>query len=247
MNEPNRLGAGISAGRIALGGGIEAYHARPDRPGATPGIVVFMEAFGLNAFIEGTCDRLASQGYTALAPDVFHGERFEYSDRERAMAKVNALVDEAAMADTQRAIEWLEARGDVRGDRLAAIGFCMGGRLAFLANIVHGAKLRATVSFYGGGIAPVEPKGRRKPLLERVSDVAAPALLIYGAQDTSITGEEHGRLAKALTDANKRYTLAVIPNAPHAFATVDRDSYRADAAATAWRMTLEFLGAELLR
>jgi carboxymethylenebutenolidase len=245
MSASNEPGGGISTGRVDIARGFEAYHARPDRAGATPGVVVFMEAFGLNGFVEGACDRLARQGYTALAPDFFHGERFDYGDRERAMAKVNALVDETVMEEMGRAMEWLRARGDVRGDRLAAIGFCMGGRLAFLANIVHGARLRATVSFYGGGIAPVEPKGRRKPLLERVPDVAAPALLIYGAKDTSITGEEHGRLAKALTEANKRYTLAVIPDAPHAFATVDRDSYRAGAAENAWRMTVEFLAAEL--
>lgn len=242
-NQPPTATAG--RGRVSLDDGLAAYHARPGRAGTAPGILVFMEAFGLNAFVEGACDRIARQGYHALAPDLFRGERFDYGDRERAMAKVNALVDEEVMKDVARAIDWLRARDDVRADRLAAIGFCMGGRLAFLANIVHGAKLRATVSFYGGAIAPVEPKGRRKPLLDRVPEVSAPALLVYGAKDASIAAEEHARLAKALTEANKRYTLAVFPDAPHAFATVDRDSYRPGPAEVAWRMTFEFLDAGL--
>jgi carboxymethylenebutenolidase len=244
MNRSNETGR-VRSGRVTLAQGLEAYYARADRAGDTPAIVVFMEAFGLNAYIEGVCDRLARQGYAALAPDFFHGERFDYADRDRAMAKVNALNDDAVMEEMARAIEWLQKKEGVRSNRLASIGFCMGGRLSFLANVVHGPKLRATVSFYGGGIAPVEPKGRRKPLLDRVPEVGAPALLIYGAKDASITGEEHGRLAKALTDANKRYTLAVIPDAPHAFATVDRESYRAQAAESAWRMTFDFLAAEV--
>jgi carboxymethylenebutenolidase len=116
----------------------------------------------------------------------------------------------------------------------------MGGRLAFLANAVHGARLAASVSFYGGGIAPAVPRGKRKPLLDRIDDLSAPQLLIYGGRDASIASDEHARIAKALSDANKRYTLAVLPDAPHAFATFDRDSYHPAAAEAAWRIAFAF-------
>lgn len=228
---------------VKLGPDLSGYFA-PGRPNA-PGIVVIQEAFGVNAFVKATCDRFADAGYHAIAPDYFHGRTFDYADRENAIAAVNDLDDDLAMRETGLALDALVEHG-ARRDRLAVIGFCMGGRLAFLANATLKERVAATISFYGGGIAPPEPKGKRKPLLDRVREITAPALLIYGAQDASIGAEEHARLARALTEANKRYTLAVFPDAPHAFATFDRESYRAPAAADAWRMTDDFLDALLL-
>jgi carboxymethylenebutenolidase len=203
---------------------------------------VIQEAFGVNAFVKATCDRFADRGWFAIAPDYYHGRTFDYADRENAIAAVNDVVDEVAMRETALALTALVDQG-ARG--LGVVGFCMGGRLAFLANATAGDRLGATVSFYGGGIAPPEPKGKRKPLLDRVGELRAPALLLYGAKDASIGAEEHARLARALTDANKRYTMAVFPDAPHAFATFDRDSYREAAATSAWRLADEFLAAEL--
>ena len=228
---------------VSLGPDLSGYLAA-GRPNA-PGIVVIQEAFGVNAFVKATCDRFADAGYHAIAPDYFHGRTFDYADRENAIAAVNAIDDDLAMRETGLALDALVAHG-ARPDRLAVIGFCMGGRLAFLANATLKGRLAATISFYGGGIAPPEPKGKRKPLLDRVPEVTAPALLIYGAKDASIGPEEHARLARALTEANKRYTLAVFPDAPHAFATFDRESYRAQAAADAWRTSDDFLDAILL-
>ena len=223
---------------VTLKPGVSAYLAA-GRPGS-PGIVVIQEAFGVNAFVKATCDRFATRGLYAIAPDYYHGRTFDYADRENAIAAVNDVVDEVAMQETAAALDALAADG-VR--HFAVVGFCMGGRLAFLANATLGRRLAATVSFYGGGIAPPEPKGKRKPLLDRVSDVSAPALLLYGAKDASIGAEEHARLARALTEANKRYTMAVFPDAPHAFATFDRDSFREAAAAAAWRTADDFLDA----
>jgi carboxymethylenebutenolidase len=224
---------------VDIAPGLTGYLARPST-GPAPGIIVIMEAYGLNAFVKATCEQLAKQGYAALAPDIFHGETFDYSNSQQAMAKVNALDDDTVMDEFGATIEALHGNG-ARAGKVAILGFCMGGRLAFLANAVHGAKLAASVAFYGGGIAPAEPKGPRKPLLDRVPDLVAPQLLVYGAKDTAISGEEHGRLARALTEANKRYTLAVLPDAPHAFATFDRPNYREAAATEAYRMTYAFI------
>jgi carboxymethylenebutenolidase len=219
--------------------GMKGYLARP-ATGPAPGVIVVMEAFGLNRFVEGVCEQLARQGYAALAPDIFHGETFAYNDLERAIAKINTLDDNVVMTEFGKSMDVLQARG-ARPGKVAIVGFCMGGRLAFLANAVHGDRLAASVSFYGGGIAPEQPKGRRKPLLDRVPELKAPQLLIYGSKDGSIAADEHARLASALTAANKRYTIAVYPDAPHAFATVDRESYRAAAANAAWRTAYAFI------
>jgi carboxymethylenebutenolidase len=233
-----------SAGEtIALTPSLQAYFV-PAPGGYAPGIVVIQEAFGVNAFVRGTCDRLAAAGYAVIAPDYYHGRTYDYADRERAIAAAHGIDDIEAMQETRLALDALCSQAGAREDRLAVIGFCMGGRLAFLANATHGRRLAATVSFYGGGIAPAQP-GKRKSLLDRAADLAAPALMIYGAGDAAITADEHARLAHALTEANKRYVLAVFPDAPHAFATFDRDSYRPRAAADAWRLVDAFLAAEL--
>ena len=231
--------ANRDAGRtVTLTDRASAYQS--GAPRGAPGIVVIQEAFGVNAFVRATCDRFASRGYCAIAPDYYHGRTFDYADRENAIAAVNDVDDEVAVRETSAAVDALIADG-VHRDAIGVVGFCMGGRLAFLANATLGARLAATVSFYGGGIAPVEPKGRRKPLLDRVPMLVAPALLIYGTKDASIASEEHARLTRALGDANKRYTMAVFADAPHAFATFDRESFRKEAADDAWRTTDAFL------
>ncbi|HET7261832.1 MAG TPA: dienelactone hydrolase family protein [Casimicrobiaceae bacterium] len=222
----------------ALSNGAEAWLARP--PGAPgTGVVVLMEVFGLTPWLRSVCERFARAGYLALAPDLYHGDRFDYADRDAARARARLLDDDAAMTDVGASIDALASEG-ARDDGIAVIGFCMGGRLAFLANATLGHRLAASLSFYGGGIAPSTP-GARRPLVDRVPDIVAPQLLIYGAKDASIAADEHGRIAQALTAANRRYTLAVIPDAGHGFAAEDRDTYAADPAAAAWRIAFAFL------
>ena len=224
---------------LSVGAGVSGFLAKPSGvPGI--GVIVLMEAYGLNAFVKSVCERFARAGYMALAPDVYHGDTYQYADRDRAIARLNEVDDDVAMREVGAGLDVLVAQG-ARDGRLAVIGFCMGGRLAFLANAVHGERLAASVSFYGGGIAPAVARGKRKPLIDRVAEVSAPQLLIYGARDASIASDEHARLAQALSDANKRYTLAVLPDAPHAFATFDRESYHAPAAEAAWRIAFAFL------
>lgn len=222
---------------VAVAPGVGGFLTRP-RGRTADGVVVVMEAFGLNAFVRETCQRLARAGYVACAPDLYHGETFAYAERDRAVAKLATLDDATVMSEIAGALDVLEDEGARRN---AIVGFCMGGRVAFLANATHGDRLRAAVSFYGGAIAPAQPKGPRKPLLHRVPDLRAPQLLIYGAQDTSIAPDEHARLAQALSEHNKRYAIAVYPDAPHAFATFDRESYRERQAEAAFRAMFAFL------
>jgi carboxymethylenebutenolidase len=231
-----------SGAMLSLAPSLPAYFA----PAAAPrgGVVVIQEAFGVNAFVKATCERFAARGIAAIAPDYYHGETFAYADRDRAIARLNEIDDDEAMRETGLALDHLARAG---APRLAVLGFCMGGRLAFLANATHGARLAAAVSFYGGGIAPAQPKGKRRPLVDRARDLAAPMLLIYGADDASIAADEHARIAQALTGANRRYVLAVFPDAPHAFATFDRESYRAEAAQDAWRLADAYLDQEFAR
>ncbi|MHB1528983.1 MAG: dienelactone hydrolase family protein [Acidiferrobacteraceae bacterium] len=230
------------SGGLDLGDGVRGFWAAPEGTGVLPAVIVFMEAFGLDQSVEDLCQRLADLGYFALAPDLYHGERFTREQTEQAIARLRRLRDDEAMVDTTRALAALKAHPRVDESRLAVFGVCMGGRLAFLANSIHAAQLQGAVCCYGGGIAPVEDRLGRIPLLDRIGAMRAPLLLLYGAEDTSIAPDEHARIVSALSAARHRYTLSVFPGVGHGFLNAYRPGYRADVAEAAWRSASVFLG-----
>jgi carboxymethylenebutenolidase len=222
---------------VDTGGGKRAYYVVPDGEGPFPGVLVFQEAFGVNDYIQGEARRLAAHGYAAIAPDLYDGKTVAYDDQEGAFARIKALTDDGMLDYTRSAMRFLDAQPDVRREKKGAVGFCMGGRLAFLTAVSEPAQIAAASSFYGGGIA-AEQKRFFDPLLDRVPDLGGALLLIYGADDESITPREHARLAEALSTHKKRYCISVFPGAPHGFASRHRTAvYRPDAAEEAWAET----------
>ncbi len=236
----------MSNTNVTLNDALAGYVVRPAGRGPFPGIVVLMEAFGITGHIQGVCERLAHAGYVALAPDIYHGEIFDYGNMEPVLAKIKSVDDITVMHEIEVSLDWLASQPEVAGDRLGIIGFCMGGRLAYLANCRHAARIKAAVAFYGGGIAPdgVDRFGRTPPVGETAA-MQHPIFIGYGAEDTSIPAPEHGRVAQALSAHKKRYTLAVYPEAGHGFLCEERASYAAAAAAGAWQETLGFLDSNL--
>jgi carboxymethylenebutenolidase len=143
---------------------------------------------------------------------------------------MKALTPERTAADLRAAYDWLQAEPGVAGERTAAIGYCMGGRAAFLANAE--LPLRASVSYYGGGIADT--------LLGRVADLHAPQLMFWGGKDTHIPPEKHRAIDDALRGAGKPYTTVEFGEGDHAFFCDARASYNPDVAAESWALTLAF-------
>jgi carboxymethylenebutenolidase len=226
---------------VQLDKGLSGYYVKPNGNGPFPAVIVIMEAFGLNDYIKSVCDRLTQAGYAALAPDFYHGALFAYTDRNGAIAKLKTIKDDVAMAEVGKGIEFLSQQPELKKDGVGVMGFCMGGRLTFLANAAHASQVKAAIAFYGSGIATMpDPLGRTN-LLDQVSKMNAPIMLIYGAEDKSISAEEHQKIALALSQAKKRYSLNVFPKAGHGFFSDRRDSYNADASTEAWAMTLSFL------
>ncbi len=221
---------------VPLGGDLRGYVALPAGNGPFPGVVLIQEAFGINEYIQSEVRRLAEHGYAAISPDIFRGETFSYDDVSKVMPKLQTLTDDGMLADLRACLAFLDAQSAVAHDRYGAVGFCMGGRLAYLSAATF-EKIAAASAFYGGGIAPDQPR-LWKPVVDRVPDVHGELLMIYGADDEGITPSEHGRLAEALSKAKKRYTISVYPGAPHGFASKDRPSYRPVQAEAAWAETL---------
>lgn len=231
---------------IQIAKDLPGYYVTPTGTGKFPAVIVLMEAFGLNPWCKSICDRLAQAGFAAIAPDFYRGATYAYTDVQGAIAKLKSLNDDGIMGDVGKSLEFLAGKPEINANGIGVIGFCMGGRYTFLANAVYPTKIKAAVSFYGGGIdgAAGNPLGQ-KSLLDRVANIQSPIMLMYGSEDQLIAAEEHGRIAAALSKAKKRYILNLFPNAGHGFMSDRRENFSADAAAEAWMMTTGFLSINL--
>lgn len=233
----NELFTNVTGEYVSLGKDIRGYYAAPASGGPYPGVVLFPEAFGLNSYIESEVRRLAADGFVAICPDIFHGKSWSYDDRAGMVANMKQMKDADLMADTKSAIAYLDGLKNVVHKKYGCIGFCMGGRIAYMSAIEFNDKFAAAVSLYGGGIAP-EEGDFRTPLVHRTPDITASVLMIYGAEDHGITPVEHGKVAAALSEAKKKYELHVHPGAEHGFASRDRSSYHPEAAQASWASAL---------
>jgi carboxymethylenebutenolidase len=227
--------------KIEIAQGLPGYYVTPAGTGKFPAVIVLMEAFGLNQWCQGICDRLAQSGFIAIAPDFYRGTTYEYTDVPGAIGKLKSLNDDAIMGDVGKSIEFLAGKSEASVTGIGVIGFCMGGRYAFLANTTYPTKIKAAISFYGGGIdAPAGNPLGQKSLLSQVDAMQSPIMLMYGSDDQLIAADEHGRVAAALSKAKKRYILNLFPKAGHGFMSDRRENYAPEAAAEAWIMTTGF-------
>jgi carboxymethylenebutenolidase len=218
-------------------GPMRAFVATPDRP-PRGGIVVVQEAFGLNAHIEDVARRLATAGYLAVAPELYHRSEapgpFSYDDFAAVIPAMGALSDELMLADVDTALAHLITNG-ITPERTGIVGFCMGGRVSFL--VAARRTLGAAVGFYGGGI--VNARFPQFPaLVGEVATLATPWLGLFGDQDGSIPIDDVEQLRAALVDAPVEAQVVRYAEAEHGFFCDLRPSYAADAAADAWVRTL---------
>jgi carboxymethylenebutenolidase len=227
---------------LSVGDGttMQAFVARPPGPSRRPALLLCQEAFGVNDHIKDVARRCARAGWTTIAPELFHrsapaGFAGSYSDFEGVRSHVQALTSEGLEADVHAAHAWLQQDTCTDATRVAALGFCMGGRVAYLGNAT--LPLRGAVSFYGGGIAPA--------LLDRARHLSGPHLFFWGGADTHIPPEQHRAVIDALRRAGKPYVNVEISDAGHGFFCDQRPSYHATAARRAWALTLDFLSAAL--
>lgn len=234
MSTPNHLIL-----TVADGTQMHAYTAFPAHTDLAPGIILFQEAFGVNQHIRNVADRLAAAGYAVIAPELFHrtaapGLEISYNDFPSAMPHFQGITVEGLTQDAQAAYDWLQSQGQVQNDKTGAIGFCLGGRVAFVANAA--LPLQAAVSYYGGGL---------HTLTDLAGQLHAPHVFFWGGLDQHISLEQRETIVNAVDAAGKPYVNTVISYADHGFNCDERPSYNPEAAAEAWALTLAFFEAKL--
>jgi carboxymethylenebutenolidase len=220
----------------ATGEAMGAYLALPPS-GHGPGLLLLQEIFGVNAHIRAVADQYALAGFTVLAPDLFwrDARRIELdyvgADRERAMVLMRTINREQAVTDMQASLAVLRTL-PACGDRVGAIGYCMGGRLAFTAAALCGVD--AAVAYYGGGIANH---------LDLASQINCPVQFHHAEIDASISPEavQAVQAAMAQSPAADAAEFHLYPSAQHGFNCWARAAYHPASAALAHGRSLTFL------
>jgi carboxymethylenebutenolidase len=220
--------------KVSDGTTMQAYVTMPEGNAKLPGIILGQEAFGVNGHIREVSDRLAKEGYVVIAPELFHrtapaGFEGGYTDFAALAPHFQGITLDGMTADLKACYDWLQQQSNVNPAKIGSIGFCMGGRVAFIANAV--LPLSASVSYYGG---------RTAEIADMAKDLHGPQLFFWGGLDKHITQEQIDTIINAVKKANKPYTNVVISYADHAFNCDARPSYNKQAAAEAWAMTLAF-------
>ena len=221
----------------AAGGGKYGGYLSLPPLGKGPGLVLFQEIFGVNRHIRAVADQYALDGFVVLAPDLFWREAprvelgYEGADRERGIALMKGADPKQLAEDVKTTVAALRARPEVTG-KVGAVGYCMGGRLAYAAAVI--ANVDAASCFYGGGI---------QDQLDRVASIRCPIQFHYGAKDTGIPMEAVEKVKAAF--AGKKAEFWIYPDAGHGFNCWDRAAYHAPSAALSHGRALEFFAPTL--
>jgi carboxymethylenebutenolidase len=202
--------------------------------GSGRGVLVIQEWWGLVPQIRRGCDRLASEGFVTLAPDLFRGEMATHQEMDKANELMSSLPPDRAARDMAGAIDALLAHDSVQGDSVGVVGFCMGGLLSMAIAAQEGERVGAAVAFYGAPLGDGAPDW---------SNLTAPVLCHAAENDDFFPVAAIEQLAESLRSRGKDVTVHVYPGTGHAFANDENSigTYDPDAAALAWERTLAFL------
>jgi carboxymethylenebutenolidase len=207
-------------------------------PLAMPAVVVLQEIFGVNAHIRSVTERIAREGYIAIAPALYHRQApgFEsgYTQDDITIGrqyKAQCQADEL-LGDIQATVDYLKALPGSNG-HVGCIGFCFGGHVAYLAATLP--DIRATASFYGAGIPNIPLGEGFPPTLSRTADIQGTLHAFFGDKDPSIPPQAVAQIEAVLQNANIDYQIFCYPGAEHGFFCDQRQNYNATAAADAWK------------
>ena len=231
------------------GSSFAGYLARPAGGESLPAVIVYMEIFGVNSHIRDVTERVAREGYVAIAPDYFHrtGPGVELGYDEAGMAAgmklLGQLKADEMIADAKATLAYLRGRPDVRGDRIGALGFCIGGHMTYLTACT--TDIQVAAPFYGGGIAAPQGPGGGPSTVSRTPGIQGVILCLFGGRDALIPQSQVDTIRKAITDAGVRGEVVVYDDADHGFHCDQRASFNEAASKDAWKRVTKLFAAEL--
>jgi carboxymethylenebutenolidase len=235
---------------VSEGGTMGGYLARPQTGDASlPGVLVFMEIFGINSHIRGVTERIAEAGYVALAPDYFHrtgpGIQLGYDDEGMAegMKHLGQLKADSMIADARDSIAFLRATDGVKGESIGAMGFCIGGHMTYLTACE--TDIKAAAAYYGGGIAAASGPGGGPSTVSRSGKIHGKMICYFGGKDAMIPQDQVAAVREALDKAGGGHEVIVYPDADHGFNCDLRDSYHEASSNDAWSKTLAWFSENL--
>ena len=214
----------------------KGYLARPkDAKGPMPGIIVIHEWWGLNDNIRAMTRRLAGEGYTALAVDLYAGKTASDPATAQKLMQDAAANEAAGIANLKAAYEYLVRQE--KATSVGTIGWCAGGGWSLKTALALPDKVNATVMYYGA--VETDPK--------KLAPLKMPILGNFAGDDQAIPPSAVKEFEKALKDAGKSVDIKIYEGANHAFANSSGKNYKPDAAEDAWKRTVAFFAKALRR
>ena len=213
------------------------YLALPSSTPA-PGILVLQEWWGLNPQIKGVADRLAAEGFVALAPDLYHGELAQHDEMDKAGHLMSSLDQARAARDMGGAVDHLLGHDAVSGSAVGAIGFCMGGMMTLLVAAQQGSKIAAAAPFYGAPLGDGGPDW---------SNLTAVVRGHFAENDDFFGPGPVKELEATLQGMGKDVQFEIHPGTGHAFANEENalGTYDPEAAKQAWDASVSFFRSQL--
>ena len=227
---------------------IDAYVAMPETAGIYPGVVVIQEIFGVNEHIQDITERIAREGYVAIAPAIYQrqapGFTVGYSEAEVKQGREYKVKTQAQelISDIRACIVYLYSQPQVKQSGVGTIGFCFGGHVVYLAATL--ADVAATASFYGAQIATWCP-GSNQPTITQTKNIKGTIYAFFGTEDPLIPNEQTEQIEQELIQHNVEHLVFRYEGATHGFMCDRRESYSSDAAEDAWKKVLDLFSHKL--
>ena len=227
-----------------------AYSAPGDRP--APAVILFMDGIGIRPALRGMAERLASNGFFVLLPNLYYrgGETPVFdaatmmsdpAQRDRMMALIRTVTSSAVTRDTQACLEYLSGEPKVKGSRVGCVGYCMGGSIALRAAANFPDRIAAAASIHGAALATDQPDSPHRGLPQ----IRGAVYVAVAGIDQWLLPGETDRLRAALVEAGTRHEVEEYPGIQHGFAATDTPMYDRAGAERHWERILSLFRKEL--
>jgi carboxymethylenebutenolidase len=237
--------SGLVTGTVTIptkGGKMKAYRAMPRGKGPFPTVLVVHEIFGVHAYIQDVCRRLALQGYMAISPDLYfrRGDATKLKDIQEIISSiVSQTPTEQVISDLDATVAWVKKEKKGNLDKMAITGFCWGGRITWMY-AAHNPSLKAAIAWYGPLAGESSPTTPKHPI-DVAGDLKVPVLGLYAGKDERISQADVEKMRTALKTGASKSEIIVFPEADHGFHADYRPSYNEAAAKEGWEKLVQWL------